>query len=307
MPLTHDAATTISDIFDNVANNLYDLNLNWFSEQDILNSIQDQYNKIVALICPIERSAFVPIQDSPYYRFGVTVPDYMYLSAIYNCNTNRWLEGRPIQDFKGGRQSFFNIGNPAFFNVGDIRRSTLWPYLPDPSGVFYLIYKASAPQIARSHVPILPHSTGAALLEYSSTADLLEQARQFSKAALWWAKGYDSKEGRKSVFNQVRAEVKDLARSDMDMVLEPYRWLFHGNAGGEVSWISDEVPTGTVDGDNDTFILARVPNPTNSLSLYYNGQLQYEGIAYTLTGVTMVFNSDYIPQVGYLRAYYQVA
>lgn len=42
-----------------------------------------------------------------------------------------------------------------------------------------------------------------------------------------------------------------------------------------IQW--NEVPTGTIDDINTSFSLAYTPNPQQSLSLYYNGQLLEEG------------------------------
>lgn len=60
-----------------------------------------------------------------------------------------------------------------------------------------------------------------------------------------------------------------------------------------------DIPSGLVNGSNDTFVLAQTPNPSSSLMLYINGVLQRQDAAagdYTLSGRTITMN--YYPQPG---------
>lgn len=59
-----------------------------------------------------------------------------------------------------------------------------------------------------------------------------------------------------------------------------------------------EVPSGTVNGTNATFTLTQSPNPAISLMLFVDGVLMTQTSHYTLSGVTVTFVSDYIPQTG---------
>ena len=56
-----------------------------------------------------------------------------------------------------------------------------------------------------------------------------------------------------------------------------------------------QVPTGAVDGVNDTFAITNAVN-TNSESIYINGLLQYPTTHYTLTGTSLVFVTP--PSIG---------
>jgi hypothetical protein len=51
----------------------------------------------------------------------------------------------------------------------------------------------------------------------------------------------------------------------------------------------NETPFGTINGSNDTFTLAHAPNPAMSLILILNGQVQTQGVEYTLSGATITF------------------
>lgn len=83
----------------------------------------------------------------------------------------------------------------------------------------------------------------------------------------------------------------------------------HWNAEHDIDiFVDDEVPAGTVDGSNDTFTLAHEPSPASSLRLFVNGLLQYSEVAFTLSGDTITFDSDYIPaEDSMLRAWYRKA
>lgn len=313
MPLIHDPAKNIGDIFNDISEVLYDTKLTWFSSSDILASLQDQYNKLVALLCPIEHSTLIPKISDLYYPLRDWIPDFLYVSAIFNPTTNLWLEGRSYKTMKSDYQTYFMVGEPKFFSVTDFRRTLIWPYPPASSGVIYVIYKAKAPKISMDHIPVLPHSCGSQLLQFTTIYDLLEQAREFKKAQIWLDKVYKPLPGNtKSLYDQALEEIKNLNRMDRETTLEPYRWIFHGGNFKETMWINNETPTGTIDGSNAVFTLAKVPNPSSSLLLTKNGQILYESSGFTLSGQTITFQTGFIPQNSgelqdEIRVWYQVA
>lgn len=317
----------IRDIFSVIQGDLNENGLKWFSEDDIFASMQEAYNKIVTLLGAIERATFIPQISSPYYDFAKQIPDFQFVSGIYNPSTLLWLEGMSYKLMKSTYQTYLAIGNPQYYNIQDFRRLIIWPYLPAASGVLFVVYKATAPLFyipgvsgspsykSYDHTPLLPYSVTMQLIEYFTVADLMEQAREFSKAKLWWDKLIKpDKTTNTSVMDQAAKEIKDLARADRETVLEPYRWIFHGGAAGNVTWINSETPSGTINGTNATFNIAQVPNPITSLLLTKNGQILYSGTGYTINGSTITFQSGYIPNppaVGdpigdQLRAWYQI-
>lgn len=85
-------------------------------------------------------------------------------------------------------------------------------------------------------------------------------------------------------------------RREIGVILEEGR---QGPAGptGSSSLVWNEIPTGSVNGVNDTFTLADTPS---ALMLHVNGLLQYAGAAndFTLSGATITFNAGAIPQTG---------
>lgn len=64
--------------------------------------------------------------------------------------------------------------------------------------------------------------------------------------------------------------------------------------------VFNEIPTGTINGSNDTFSLAQTPSPTGSLMLFKNGMFQLVGSGndFTLSGSTITFEAGNIPQTG---------
>lgn len=70
-----------------------------------------------------------------------------------------------------------------------------------------------------------------------------------------------------------------------------------GGGGGfskiamEIHFIDNETPSGTVNGVNTDFTLARTPNPTTSLKVYKDGQKMQLTGDYTLSGRTISFTS----------------
>lgn len=331
--MTGSTPVTFREIFNEIQTDVYESGLKWISQDDIWAAMQEAYNKIVALLCPIEKATFIPQIASPYYDFASQIPDWMFLAGIYNPNTLLWLEGMSFKLMKATYQTYLAIGNPQYYNVMDFRKTLIWPFLPFPvgttAGVLFVVYKAKAPRIFISGpnyngdgyydwdgVPLLPYSVAKQLIEYFTVADLMEQSREFTKATSWWNKllvPVPDKYGT-SILEQARKEIADLARADHETTLEPYRWIFHGGQSGNVTWINNETPSGSIDGSNTQFNLAQVPNPSSSLLLTKNGQILYEATGYTLSGQTVIFQTGYIPQppsggdlVGdQLRVWYQI-
>jgi hypothetical protein len=63
-------------------------------------------------------------------------------------------------------------------------------------------------------------------------------------------------------------------------------------------FVDHEAPSGLVNSANATFILAAAPTPAASLMLYRNGLLMRGGIDYNLSGATITFTVQSLPQTG---------
>lgn len=77
-----------------------------------------------------------------------------------------------------------------------------------------------------------------------------------------------------------------------------------GGSSGTANNVYGATPAGTVDGSNDTFTLGYTP-VSGTVQLFLNGVLQDRGDDYTISGATITFGADSIPQTGdKLRATY---
>jgi len=62
------------------------------------------------------------------------------------------------------------------------------------------------------------------------------------------------------------------------------------------TFIDGEIPAGTLDGSNASFVLANAPNPSASLALFRNGLLLRQGGDYTLAANGVTFQTGAVPQ-----------
>jgi hypothetical protein len=71
-----------------------------------------------------------------------------------------------------------------------------------------------------------------------------------------------------------------------------------GDASGLTGVVTEEIPSGTLNGTNPTFTLAHEPNPPSSAKLYLNGLRLLKGTAYTVSGNTITYETTSIPLSG---------
>lgn len=70
-----------------------------------------------------------------------------------------------------------------------------------------------------------------------------------------------------------------------------------GGTGGGTGF-EIEVPSGVIDGVNDTFVLSMIPSPSADLMLWKNGLFMEQGIDYMLVDATITFVPAQIPPLG---------
>lgn len=285
-----------------VRKNLNDAGVTFYTDDDLNDSIQDAYNTFCALTGIIVKSTAFPILPSAYWNLASAISDYLFPVGFYNLSTNLWLEGKTRRYFSGLRWDWEKwIGQPAYFAPVDYRRICVVPHLTVGSGLGILLYKAKAPNLS-DEMPLQCPVQANTVFENYVTADLLEQDRELAKAASYW-------DGYYTDLDNAIEEIHNPSRADLMYVLRPYLELprfGRGTVGGDMN-IDNETPSGIINGTNAIFTLATVPNPSASLSLFKNGQLMFEGEAYTLVGSTITFSSSFIPKTGdVLRAWYRV-
>jgi len=71
-----------------------------------------------------------------------------------------------------------------------------------------------------------------------------------------------------------------------------------GPCSVDLTFVDNEIPTGTIDGSNTAFTLTYAPSPTASLAVYRNGVLLKLGQDYTLASNVITFVSAMTPLAG---------
>lgn len=189
---------TRGDLRENISKNLADANVTFYSIDDINNSIQDGYNEVVAFAQPIVKHIQLQWQAGVnYYDFlkQMGISDYMGCLAIFNDMTNQWLrDDLSIRDFDRLRRDWEKWnGTPQFWTPHSLKYVAVAPKLASTvaDNKFTLWYYGIAPTLQSDDDAFLIAADKISLLEYYSTADLLESAEENVKANEWWTE-YDS-------------------------------------------------------------------------------------------------------------------
>lgn len=185
---------TVSEIKTRVKQNLEveDVTLSFYTDgddSDLTDSIQDGYEEVCALAQTREKMALVSfVSDLVYYNFYTLIEDYINVIAIFNKNTNRWVDQRDKQFLELTRYDWeLAHGNASEYWPVDFQRIAIYPHLLTATGQMEVYYAAKANILTNATTPeVLDPNTR--ILEYYCTADLLEQAEEFQKAQGWWDK-----------------------------------------------------------------------------------------------------------------------
>lgn len=201
--------------------NLDDAGVTFFSEVDLDEALQDAYDDIVCISQCICKSVTLNwVGGLTYYDFvnDLAVTDYLATVAIFNTSTNRWLrDDLNLRDFDRLRRDWeLWIGAPQFWATSDPKHIAIAPkyaggtatagafaitafsnafFIGSGStnlGTFRLLYWATAPALVSDSNTFLTASDVQNLFEFYATADQLESAEEYSKAAEYWEKYYNS-------------------------------------------------------------------------------------------------------------------
>lgn len=203
-----------SDIKTNVRINLADSGVTFYSDDDLNDSIQDAYDDISILTrCILKRITLNFTSYLTYYNFkdDYGLSDYLGTTAIFNNLTNRWLiDDCSLRDFDRIRRDWENwTGSSQFWAPSDPLRIAIVPKYTGSSvsgafnsnaftnayfigsttlGTFDLYYWATAPTLSTDTDTFLIAADMQDLVEFYVTGDLIEQAQEYTKAAIWWTK-----------------------------------------------------------------------------------------------------------------------
>ena len=292
---------TRKEIREKVQSNLEDAGAIYHSATTINEEIQRGYSRFAYLTGCISKAKFFPFKPQPYWTLRPNIGDFLYLNGVYDDYRNKWLTPTSRRYIRQLREDWeLWVGSPEWVVPIDYSRIAVVPHLTSTSGQCIIHYSATADTLADSSIPQLP-ITAEYALEYYTTAKLLANLKEFGKATEYWKLWLDSVE-------QSILHVNNLAKVDRLAVVQPYIQMgLYGKGSAAAMFIDDETPAGTLDGTNDTFTLSASPSPADSLQLYVNGQLLFEGVGYVLSGNQIVYNTGYIPAADdEHRAWYRV-
>lgn len=204
-----------------IRENLNDEGVTFWSEDDLNESLQDAYDDIVVMSNCIAKNVTLNwIGDLSYLDFvndfGVT--DYLATVAIFNNTTNRWLrDDLTLRDLDRLRRDWeLWVGTPQFWASSDPKRIAIAPKYSSAGatpgafaphafsnaffignsnsflGTFKLLYWAKAPTLVDDLSTFLTASDVQNMFEFYGTADMLEQAQEFTKAQEYWEKYFNS-------------------------------------------------------------------------------------------------------------------
>lgn len=160
-------------------------NDNYYSTSDVLNSMQDGYDEVVAFSGCILKSVAIPFEaNKTYYDLITLIPDYVGVFAIFNQGIKRWMQSSSLRKFNLDRPDWETaLGVPYHFSVISHRWMAIYK---KPGSADYgnmdIFYVASAPALSLdSSVIQIPDDQVTALSEYIET-DLWEQNQEWTKA-----------------------------------------------------------------------------------------------------------------------------
>lgn len=199
---------TRDQIAANIANNLEDAGLAFFSATDINNSIQDGYDDLSSYVMQIEKT-FVVNQEANrvYYNLSSLIGDQICVVRVYNNSTNMWLQRSSSKILDQIRWDWeVWTGEPRHFFPHTWDYLAVAPHKVAAVGSFIIYYRAVADTLVASSVPQIKGDEHR-LIEKYATADLLIQAKEWEKAQSWFQ---DYNNG----LEQYRNDTKTLASSD---------------------------------------------------------------------------------------------
>lgn len=200
-----------------IAYNLDDFGV-FYSVEDINESIQDGYDEIAVVSESIERQVDLSVDvilntmggGKPWLHIKTLIPDYYRPLAILNMSTRQFLTpniDRNEDDYKIGWQ-ISNTANVYSFIINGPEWIALpngyWQSSNQPLRVFYI---AVPLRMQTDDDPFRILNEYQFLIELYSTADLLEQNREFTKAQQYWT---DYEVG----LNEYRLKILSLSKAD---------------------------------------------------------------------------------------------
>lgn len=219
---------TRDQLVGRVRQNLEDTTGIFFDPTFVAKAIQDAYDEVAVATCCIVKTTrnlkflggvvhydflgsdpneiqYQRLVNGGHFNNYQIIPDYFKGQAIFNQQTNRWMECKDklvLNRFRfdwelsGGTPWFWTLFGNNLISFFPHYSGTGWPYTII-MGYFDLIYSAQAPTLVNgTDSPLIP-GQHQQILEFYATADLLESIKEFTKAAGFWKKYYKQSQALK--------------------------------------------------------------------------------------------------------------
>jgi len=190
---------TRAEVKARVRSNLDDAGITFYTATDIEDSLQDAYYWTSIFANTVEKTVDISFENSAaYYNLLSIIPDLFAVTGVYDIARKKFLSYCPRLELISitdkyevwpGIPQFFFIHSQTFMYIG-----------PQPANVVSLVQTTNKDLkifyrgfdlnvIDDLHTYRIPVQ-GEDCLEYYATADLLEQAQEWSKAQEYWDKFY---------------------------------------------------------------------------------------------------------------------
>jgi hypothetical protein len=189
---------TRGEVKARVRANLDDNAVTFYTATDIDDSLADAYYWSSIFANSIEKTKNISFQQScPYYNLQLIIPDHFAVTGVYDLARSRFLPYKSRQELTSLNHLYETwAGPPEYFFV----HSQNYLFIgPQPLNVASLVqtgeanlkifYRAFDDNISddfhhQYRIPVQADDC----IEFYATADLLEQAQEWSKAQFYWDK-----------------------------------------------------------------------------------------------------------------------
>jgi len=191
---------TRGEVKARVRANLDDNAVTFFTAIDIEDSLADAYYWVAAFANTIEKTQNISFQTNcPYYNLARIIPDHFAVTGVFDIARSRFLQYKSRQELTQ-LNNHYEIwhGPPEYFFVHSQNYLFIGPQPLNVNSVIQsgeadikIFYRAFDDNVIDDfhhsyRIPI----QGEDCLEFYATADLLEQAQEWSKAQMYWDKFY---------------------------------------------------------------------------------------------------------------------
>jgi len=194
---------TRDQIIEVVRGNLSQDGLDFFTLLDFTDSIQDGYNLAVGYSECIEGYGTIDfVSELTYYDFSTLLTNYLRPLAIFNNNTNRWLEATSLKELQKIDYKWETVhGEPIMFWPINFKYVALFPRPSTATGNMTIFYKKVADTLTGGTTPEIPDECVDVLEQYV-TSDMLDQLEEYNKSTRYFKEMQETLEGLKKLVNK---------------------------------------------------------------------------------------------------------